>query len=146
MQGERWLILLIIHDTSQVCGTESLFIYIYGVWSVLRLVWADRKEMLLIFITPDSLVVPLSPPGRSYSPSHFMTLTGCGGGGERGREKGETQDEKVAIIWLNCPTSMVYYPEHRLGSLTLSLTDHIVKPVSLSHITRPALGLDILSL
>ena len=79
-----------------MCGTESLFIYIYGVWSVLRLVWADRKEMLLIFITPDSLVVSLSPPGRSYSPSHFMTLTGCGGGGEReGERKGKLRMRKL---------------------------------------------------
>ena len=63
--------------------------------------------------------------GRSYSPSHFMTHTGCcRAGGEEGGNF--PKSEKVEI--LKCPTSMVYYPEHRLGSLTLPLTDHVVKP------------------
>ena len=48
--------------------------------------------------------------------------------GEGGGE-GKLRSEKVEIICLKCATSLVYYPEHRLGSLTLPLPDHIVKPV-----------------
>ena len=120
-------------------------LYVYRMWSVS---WhlcycvtecvADRKEMWRIFITPVSLDCRCPPPGsvHSYSPSHFMTLTGCGrerGGG--GRE-GETEywESGNHLNEMSDLSGLLSRAQDGLGSLTLPTDqDHIVKPVGLSY-------------